>query len=223
MSESKRALFAQFAAVAKALGHEYRLELLELVAQTEYSVEALADETALPVRTVSQHLQRLRQAGLVEARKEGKYVYYSVSDDEVLALLQSLNRVAERTMAEVRELANAYFDDESDLERISTDELLERMQAGMVTLIDVRPPEEFAEGHLPGAINVPLDELETRLKDLPHDREIVAYCRGPYCALSHEAVQRLHERGLIALRLTTGYPEWRVQGLPVEQGPASSG
>ncbi len=212
----QRKLFEQFASVAKALGHEYRLELLELVAQGERSVEALTQLTGLPVGTVSQHLQQLRRTGLVAARKEGKYVYYSLADDEVLELMASLRRVAQRNVAEVQRLVEQYFHDQTALDALSPSDLLERLRAGMVTLLDVRPREEYAAGHLPGAVNIPLDELEQRLQELPADQEVVAYCRGPYCALSIEAVQRLRDRGVKALRLEEGYPEWRADGFPVQ-------
>lgn len=211
----KRQLLGQFAAVAKALGHEYRLELLEFVAQGERSVEALTRLTELPVATVSQHLQQLRRAGLVQARKEGKYVYYRLAGDEVVTLLDDLRTVAERNVAEVRLLVEQYFRCSDELEAIPAAELLERLRSGTVTLLDVRPSEEFAAGHLPGAINIPLDELERRLRELPAGREVVAYCRGPYCALSHEAVQLLRREGLKALRFEQGYPEWKAAGMPV--------
>ena len=214
---SQRRLFGQFASVAKALGHEYRLELLELVAQGERSVEALTRLTGLPVGTISQHLQLLRRAGLVAARKDGKYVYYSLADDEVLELMGSLQRVARRNVAEVHQLVEQYFHDQTALDALSPADLLERLRTGMVTLLDVRPREEYAAGHLPDAINIPLDELEERFRELPAGQEVVAYCRGPYCALSIEAVQRLRDEGVKALRLERGYPAWRAEGLPVQQ------
>ena len=212
----QRRLFEQFASVAKALGHEYRLELLELVAQGERSVESLAQLTGLPVGTVSQHLQQLRRTGLVAARKGGKYVYYCLADDEVLELMGSLQRVAQRNVAEVHRLVEQYFHDQTALDALSPADLLERLRTGMVTLLDVRPREEYAAGHLPDAINIPLDELEQRLQELPAKQEVVAYCRGPYCALSIEAVQRLRRQGVKASRLEEGYPEWRAGGFPVQ-------
>ncbi len=215
--QQKRELFAQFASVAKALGHEYRLELLEFIAQGERSVEALTRLTALPVGTVSQHLQQLRRAGLVTARKDGKYVYYALAGDEVSKLLAALRHVAEHNLAEVQQLVDRYFHRQSDLEAVTTEELMERLRTGMVTLLDVRPPEEYAAGHLPGAVNIPLGELEARLGELPPGREVVAYCRGPYCALSLDAVEKLRGRGIQAIRLEDGYPEWKAGGLPVER------
>ncbi len=213
----RRKLFEQFASVAKALGHEYRLELLELVAQGERSVEALTRLTGLPVGSVSQHLQQLRRAGLVTARKEGKYVYYTLADDQVLTLLAALRSVAERNVAEVRRLTEQYFEGDEALDVLSSQELLEQLRAGTVTLLDVRPPEEYEHGHLPGAINIPVDELEARFQELPEDQQIVAYCRGPYCALASDAVQRLQQRGVKIARLDEGYPEWKAEGLPTQE------
>lgn len=212
----KRQLFGHFATVARALGHEYRLELLEFVAQGERSVEALTRLTGLPVATVSQHLQQLRRAGLVLARKEGKYVHYRLAGDEVVTLLGALRTVAERNVAEVQRLVDRYFHDTGELEAITSVELLDRLRAGTVILLDVRPSEEFAAGHLPGAVNIPLDELERRLRELPADHEIVAYCRGPYCALSLDAVRLLRGKGLKAVRFEQGFPEWKASGMPVQ-------
>jgi ArsR family transcriptional regulator len=218
-SESpKQALFAQFAAVAKAAAHPHRLELLEQLAQGERSVEVLADRTRVAVANASQHLQHLRRAGLVAARRDGKFVFYRLADDAVLGLLTSLRRIAELQSAEVERVVRSYFNDRDSLEAVSRLELMDRLKAGIVTVLDVRPEDEFALGHLPGAINLPLSELEKRLVDLDPDREIVAYCRGPYCVLSYEAVAMLRARGFKARRLEDGLPEWRAAGLPVEAG-----
>jgi ArsR family transcriptional regulator len=218
-SESpKQALFAQFAAVAKAAAHPHRLELLEQLAQGERSVEVLADRTRLSVANASQHLQHLRRAGLVAARRDGKFVFYRLADDAVLGLLTSLRRIAELQSAEVERVVRSYFNDRDSLEAVSRLELMNRLKTGIVTVLDVRPEDEFALGHLPGAINVPLRELERRLADLDPDREIVAYCRGPYCVLSYEAVAMLRARGFKVRRLEDGLPEWRAAGLPVEVG-----
>jgi rhodanese-related sulfurtransferase/DNA-binding transcriptional ArsR family regulator len=211
----KRALLGQLATLAKALGHEYRLELLELIAQGDRSVERLAELMNLPIATVSQHLQQLRRSGLVTTRKEGRYVYYHLADDEVVQLIRSLRRLAERNLAEMQQLMTHYFQGGDGLEAISIADLVDRLQAGQVTLLDVRPPEEYAAGHLPGAINIPLSELTQRLQELPTNGAVVAYCRGPYCALSHEAAALLQQRGFTALRLQEGYPEWKAEGLPV--------
>jgi rhodanese-related sulfurtransferase/DNA-binding transcriptional ArsR family regulator len=211
----KKALFDQFALVANTLGHAHRLELLEQVAQGERSVEILAQRTGLSVANVSQHLQRLRRAGLVAARRDGKFVYYQLSDDSVLGLIAALHRIGERNVAEVERLLHSYFYNRDSLEPISRDELLERSRAGAVTIVDVRPEDEFALGHLPDAVNIPLRALESRLSELDRAQEIVAYCRGPYCVLSFEAVAALRARGFKARRLVDGLPEWRAAGLPV--------
>lgn len=212
----KSLLFAEFARVSKALGSGNRLELLEFLAQGERSVEALARLSGLSVANTSRHLQILRQAGLVSARKEGLYVYYSLSGAGVIKLLAALQEVAQHNVAEVTRLIDTYLKAKDSLEPVSANELLERMRQGLVTLVDVRPREEFAAGHLPGAINVPLTEIESGSAVLPRDKDIVAYCRGPFCVLSFEAVARLREQGFNARRLETGFPEWKVAGLPVE-------
>ena len=212
----KRLLFAQFAAVARATAHEHRLELLELVAQGERSVEALAQHTGLSIANASQHLQQLRRTGLVTAKRDGKYVLYQLADDSVLYLLAALQRVAERNVAEVDRIIRTYFLQRDDLEPVSRTELMDRMKNGLVTVLDVRHEDEFALGHLPGAINVPLSRLKRRLAKLDRKTEIVAYCRGPYCVLSFEAVAQLRAKGFKARRLQDGLPEWRAAGLPVE-------
>lgn len=211
----KHALFAQFALVAKTLGHAHRLELLEQLAQGERSVEALAQKTGLSIANASQHLQRMRRAGMVTARRDRKFVYYRLADDAALDLLAALGRLAERNMAEVERLMRDYFHDRDAMEAISREGLLRRMRAGTVTVLDVRPEDEFALGHLPGAMNIPLRALEARLAELDPSREIVAYCRGPYCVLSYEAVAALRARGFKVRRLQDGLPEWRAAGLPI--------
>ena len=215
----KRALFAQFAAVAKALAHAHRLELVEQLAQGERSVETLASRTGLSIANTSQHLQQMRRVGIVAARREGKFVFYKLADEAVLAVLAALRRIAERNIAEVEQVIRSYFDDRDSLEPVSRDELLKQLQAGAVTILDVRPPDEFALGHLPAALNIPLRELEARLAELDPSQEIVAYCRGPYCVLSYEAVAWLRGRGFKVRRLEDGLPEWRAAGLPTETGP----
>jgi ArsR family transcriptional regulator len=216
----KLALFAQFAAVAKSLAHAHRLDLLEHLAQGERSVEVLADRTGLSIANASQHLQHMRRAGLVANRRDGKFVYYRLADDAVLDLLAALRRIAERNVAEVERLVRSYFNDRDSLEPISRAELLQRSRDGAVTVLDVRPEDEFALGHLPGAVNIPLRALETRLSELDPSQEIVAYCRGPYCVLSYEAVAALRKRGFKVRRLEDGLPEWRAAGLPVITGNA---
>jgi ArsR family transcriptional regulator len=200
----KLALFTHFAAVAKSLGHAHRLELLEQLAQGERSVEVLADRTGLSIANASQHLQHMRRAGLVTNRREGKFVYYLLADDAVLDLLAALRRIAERNVAEVERVVRSYFDERDSLEAVSRQELLERSRAGTVTILDVRPEDEFALGHLPGALNIPLRELQARLGEMNPEQEIVAYCRGPYCVLSYEAVAQLRARGFKVRRLEDG-------------------
>lgn len=212
----KQALFAEFAKVARALGHAHRLELLEFLAQGERSVEALSERIGLSVANASQHLQQLRRAGLVGSRRDGKFVLYRLQDEAVVGLLTTLRIVAERNIAEVDRIVRGYFADRDCMEPVSREELLRRTRAGAVTVLDVRPPDEYALGHLPGAINIPLRELEARLAELDPDQEIVAYCRGPYCVLSFEAVATLRGRGFKIRRLEEGLPEWRAAGLPVE-------
>ncbi len=212
----KYALFVEFAAVAQALANPHRLELLEHLAQGERSVDALAVKTELSVANASQHLKLLRRQGLVSSRRDGKFVIYRLADDGVLVLLAALRRVAERNVAEVGRLIQAYFDGCDKLEPVSRDELLDRSHAGLVTILDVRPADEFALGHLPGAVNIPPGELETRLAELDPNQEIVAYCRGPYCVLAYEAVAALRGRGFRARRLDEGFPQWKAAGLPVQ-------
>jgi len=212
----KQGVYEQLARLGKALSHGNRLELLEFVAQRARSVEELATMTRLSVANASKHLQELRRAGLVQARKEGLRVFYEVAGPDVVDLLAALRRVAETRLAEVDQLLRTYVTARDDLEPIPGSELLERAKMGLVTVLDVRPPEEYAAGHLPGAINVPLDDIAKRLKQLPKGREVVAYCRGPYCLLSVDAVALLRQKGFKARRLADGFPEWKSAGLPVE-------
>ncbi|TDT40235.1 ArsR family transcriptional regulator [Halospina denitrificans] len=215
-TEQKRSIYQHFAAVAKALGHEYRWELLELIAQGERSVESLSQGTELAVATVSQHLQQMRRAGLVRSRKEGRFMYYGLADDRVISLMAGLREVAERNIAEVRQLVDSFHGDGSELDAVDADELMAQIESGGVTLLDVRPEQEYSAGHLPGALNIPVEELQERLRELPEGQTIVAYCRGPFCALSEDAVQLLREQGIAAVRFDSGYPEWKASGLPVQ-------
>jgi ArsR family transcriptional regulator len=222
MSESSRGVKAtlheSFAEVARAAAHPHRLALLEQLAQGEHNVDALAGKAGLTVANASQHLQSMRRAGLVAARREGKFVLYRLADDSVLELLHAIGRVAERNVAEVRDLVRGYFDARDSLEPVTRTELRKRIKAGLVTVLDVRPPDEFARGHVPGALNIPLRDLERRVAELPRGREIVAYCRGAWCVFAFEAVAALRERGFKARRLEDGLPEWRAARLPVETG-----
>ena len=211
----KRAIFESLARVGTALSSATRLEFLELLAQGERSVDELATLTGVSVANTSQHLQKLRQAGLVVGRKEGLYVYYRLAGDAVVGLLAALGSVGEAYVAEVERIVRLYLTEKDSLEPIPARELLERAKKGLVTVLDVRPPEEFAAGHLPGAVNIPVHELEKRLGELPKRKEVIAYCRGPYCLMSYDAVQLLRKKGLKARRLQNGLPEWRLAGLPV--------
>ena len=214
----KPALYQGIARVAQALASGNRLQMLEFLAQGERPVEALAQMTGVTVANASQHLQALRRAGLVSGRKEGLRVYYRLAGDDVAMLIGVLRGVAETRAAEVERLVNTFLADRDELEPVPAAELLERARKGLVTVLDVRPPEEYAAGHLPGAINIPIDQLESALGKLPRRKEVVAYCRGPYCLMSFEAVQKLRRRGWKARRLEDGFPEWKAAGLPVRSG-----
>ena len=219
----KQDLFAQFARVGKAIGNANRLEILEFLAQGERSVESLANVSGLSVANTSQHLQQLRQAGLVTTRRDGQRIYYALAGDEVVTLLSALREVADRHVAEVERLIRIYLTAKDDLDPVPAEVLLEQARSGEVMVLDVRPPEEFAAGHVPGAVNIPLKELKQQLERMPRDKEIVAYCRGPYCVLAFEAVARLRKSGYRARRLEDGYPEWKLAGLPVESSPDTPG
>jgi ArsR family transcriptional regulator len=211
----KQQLFEHLALIARALGHSARLELLDYVAQGERSVEELTRLTGLSVANTSKHLQQLKAAGLVDARRDGKYVRYSLGDTQVLDAVAALRGIAEARNGALGELLDRYLTQRDALEPVPAADLLARARDGLVTVLDVRPAEEFAQGHLPGAINLPLERLEARLAELPADRQIVAYCRGPWCVLSFEAVARLRAAGFDARRLKDGLPEWRHAGLPL--------
>jgi len=211
----KQALFEHLAAIARALGHGARLELLDFLAQGERSVEDLARVAGLSIANTSKHLQQLKAAGLVAARRDGKHIRYTLGDERVLDAVAALRGIAQAHLGAVEDLVASYLKGRDALEPVPAEDLLERVRDGLVTVLDVRPPEEYAQGHVAGALNVPLDRLEERLKDLPTDREVVAYCRGPWCVLSFEAVARLREAGFDARRLQDGLPEWRRAGLPV--------
>ena len=212
----KRTLFARFAETAKALGHGRRLEILELLAQGERSVEALAERVGLSIANASQHLRLMHRTGLLASRRDGKRILYRLNDPSVLELTAALQRVAERNVADVREVIRGYFHERDALEPVSRKELSQRLRDGLVTVLDVRPEDEYAAGHVSKAINIPLRELTRRLRQIPKKREVVAYCRGPYCVLAFEAVAILRGRGFKARRLEDGYPEWKAAGLPTD-------
>jgi rhodanese-related sulfurtransferase len=212
----KSALYQGIAKVAQALSNGNRLQILEYLAQSERSVDELAAMTGLTVANTSQHLQALRQAALVSSRKEGQRVFYAIAGDDVVQMCALVRSVAENRLAEVDKLVRQFIGHRDEMEAVPAREVLDRAKRGLVLVLDVRPPEEFAAGHVPGAVNIPIKELESRLASLPKRKEIVAYCRGPYCLMSFEAVEKLRSRGLKARRLEEGFPEWKAAGLPVE-------
>jgi rhodanese-related sulfurtransferase/DNA-binding transcriptional ArsR family regulator len=212
----KDRLYAQFARVGKALGNAHRLELLELLAQGERTVDALARESGLSIANASQHLLALRHAGLVESRKQGLFVHYRLADATVFELCRSLRTVAERRLAELDRLVRDHFGDRSDPEPVPMNELLERARKREVVVLDTRPAHEYAAGHIAGALSVPIEELQQRLRKLPRSKQYVAYCRGPYCIYADRAVELLRASGRRARRLQGGFPEWKAAGLPVE-------
>jgi rhodanese-related sulfurtransferase len=215
----KQHVFANLAEIAQALGHVHRLELLEHLGQGERNVEDLAARANLTLANTSRHLQILRRAALVEGRRDGKRIYYRLAGEEaVVGLLLALSRVGERNSAEIARVMASYFRARDEFEPVSRDELLDRLRCGSATVLDVRPEDEFEQGHLPEALNIPLSQLERRLAELPADQEIVAYCRGPWCVLSFEAVALLRQRGYRVRRLEDGFPEWKMAGMPVMQG-----
>jgi rhodanese-related sulfurtransferase/DNA-binding transcriptional ArsR family regulator len=216
--EFKSALYEQFARVGKALSNPHRFELLELLAQGERTVEALARESNMSLANTSQHLQALRQGGLVQSRKAGLFVHYRVSDDSVLDLARAVRTVAERQLAELERVVRDHFGTRSDAEAVSMQELLERARAGRVVVLDTRPAHEYAAGHIAGAISIPFDEVEARLRELPKSHVYVAYCRGPYCVYADRAIELLRARGRKARRLAAGFPEWKLAGLPTQSG-----
>ena len=216
--EAKDRLYEAFARTAKALSSPKRVELAELLAQGEYSVEALAAATGMGVTNTSAHLQVLARSRLVDTRKEGTRVYYRLSGDDVAAFVSALRDLTRARVAEVDRVVRDYFGSRDALEPVARAELLDRVERGKVVILDVRPVEEFAAGHIPGALSVPLEQLDAALARLPKRAEIVAYCRGPYCVLAPQAVERLRAKGFKARRLAEGLPEWRLAGLPVAIG-----
>jgi rhodanese-related sulfurtransferase len=216
----KQQVLASLAKIAQALGHPHRLELLEHLGQGERSVEDLAARAGLTLANTSRHLQLLRRAALVEGRREGKRIFYRLAGaDVVVGLLRALSRVGERNSAEIAWVMTSYFRARDEFEPVSRDELLDRLRCGAAAVLDVRPEDEFTHGHVAGALNIPLAQLERRLAELPQDREIVAYCRGSWCVLSFEAVALLRRRGYRARRLEEGFPEWKTAGLPIDHSP----
>lgn len=214
--EVKDALYEQFARVGKAAGNPKRLEILDLLRQGERSVEGIATATDLGLTTASAHLQLLRQARLVATRKDGTRVYYRIADDTVSQFLSALQELARARLTEVEQTVRTYFAARDALDPVGREELLRRIDTGDVVVLDVRPAEEYAAGHVRGAVSIPLEELSARLDELPANVEIVAYCRGPYCVLAPQSIELLRASGRLARRLEDGFPEWRAAGLPVE-------
>jgi rhodanese-related sulfurtransferase/DNA-binding transcriptional ArsR family regulator len=217
----KNRLYAQFARIGKTLGSPHRLELLELLGQGERAVDSLANEIGASIANVSQHLQALRQAALVESRKQGQFVYYRLADPAISDLCRALRTVSERRLAELDRLVQNHFGDRLG-EPVSMQELLKRARSADVVILDTRPANEYEAGHIAGAISVPVADLRRRLKELPRAKEYVAYCRGPYCVYADQAVELLQAKGRRARRLLEGFPEWRAAGLPVETGASST-
>jgi rhodanese-related sulfurtransferase len=216
--EFKDAVFHHFARIGQALSSPKRLEILDVLAQGERDVETLAHESGATVANTSRHLQVLKQARLVETRREGVRIFYRLADPQVLRCWKSLQELAVSRLAEVNEVARRYFEGRDGMEPVQRVELMRRARKGEVVVIDVRPAEEFESGHIKGSMSIPLPELKRRINEIPANREVVAYCRGPYCVLAAEAVSLLRRAGLRAVRLADGLPEWREAGLPVEIG-----
>jgi len=216
----KDRLYGLFARIGKALSNPNRLEILELLAQGERTVDSLATEIGASLANTSQHLQALRQAALVDGRKDGLFVFYRLSDPAVFALSKAIRTVAEHQVADLDRLVREHFGDRADAELVEMNELLKRARSSKVVVLDTRPPTEYAAGHIAGALSVPIDDLQRRLRQLPKEKEYVAYCRGPYCVYADRAVEILRSHGRRARRLREGFPEWRAAGLPVEVSPA---
>lgn len=217
----KDQIYHQFSRIGKAFASPARLEILDLLSQGERTVEQIADQAGLGVKNASAHLRTLREARLVEARKEPPYVFYDLADEAVLRVVRGLQALARERLAEVDQIVRLYFEIPSDMEPIDADELLRRAETGEVTVLDVRPPEEYRAGHIPGAVSVPVEELERRIDEIPRERPVVAYCRGPFCVFAVEAVETLRRHGFSARRMESGVPDWRLAGLPVatEEAP----
>jgi ArsR family transcriptional regulator len=214
---AKESLLNAFASVAKAAAHPKRFAILEQLSQGERTVEGLAERTGLGIANASQHLQSMRRAGLLAARRDGKFTLYRLADDSVLDLVHAINQVAARHTAEVKSVVSGYFRERDAMQPVSRAELRKRIRDGLVTVLDVRPADEYASGHIPGAMNIPVSELKRRLAELPRKQEVVAYCRGSYCVMAYEAVALLRASGFKSRRLEDGMPEWRTAGLAVER------
>jgi rhodanese-related sulfurtransferase/DNA-binding transcriptional ArsR family regulator len=221
--EFKDGLYAQFARIGKAVGSPHRIEMLELLAQGERTVDSLASEIGLSLANASQHLQTLRQAALVETRKEGLYVFYRLAEPAVFELCSAVRSVAERRLADLERLVSEHFGDRAQPEPVNMRDLLQRVRSDEVVVLDTRPVSEYEAGHIAGAISVPVNELQRRLRSLPSDKEYVAYCRGPYCVYADRAVELLLKGRRRARRLAEGFPEWLAAGFPIARGAAPAG
>lgn len=213
----KDALYEQFARIGKALANPKRLELIDVLAQGERTVESLAEEIEQSVANTSQHLQTLKAAQLLEVRRDGLYAHYRLADERVFGLWRALRDLGEARLAEVERVVSTFLEGRGDMETIDADALLERLERDEAVVLDVRPADEYRAGHVAGALSIPSDELEARLEEVPRDKPVVAYCRGPYCVFADEAVALLRTRGVRAARLREGFPEWRAAGLPVSE------
>ena len=218
MGYDKNQIYQQFARIGKALASPARLEMLDLLSQGEKTVEQLAEQARLGVKNASAHLRVLREARLVDSRKESPHVVYRLADEAVLRVVRELESLARLRLAEVEQISRLYFDAPTQLEPIDATELLRRVEAGDVTVLDVRPPDEYRAGHIPGALSMPVEQLERRLSEIPADRPVIAYCRGPFCVFAGDAVERLREHGYAAERMADGLPDWRLAGHPVATG-----
>jgi rhodanese-related sulfurtransferase len=219
----KDPLYAQFARIGHAVASPVRIELLDLLAQGEKTVEALANQSGAGIKNTSAHLRVLRQARLVDTRRYGTYVYYRLADDEVSRFVRDLQRLGRRRLAEVEQVARQYLDGRDELEPVTLGELRKLVRDGGVTVIDVRPHDEYESGHIPGAVSIPVAKLKARLRELPKRREVIAYCRGPYCVFALEAVTLLRKSGFKARRSEEGWPAWRDAGHPVATGDPRNG
>lgn len=216
--ELKDPLYREFARIGHALASPKRIELLDLLAQGEKTVELLAEQSATPIKNTSAHLRVLRQARLVETRRDGTYVHYRLADADVARFVRDLEQLGRQRLAEVEHVAQLYIDDRDELEPVTLPELRKLVRKGDVTVIDVRPVEEYEAGHIPGAVSIPVSELKRRMGELPKRREVIAYCRGPYCVFALEAVTLLRKQGFRARRSEEGLPDWRAAGLPIATG-----
>lgn len=216
--ELKDALYTQFARIGHGVASPKRIEVLDLLSQGEKTVEQLAEQSAMPVKNTSAHLRVLRQARLVETRRQGTYVFYRLADENVFRFLRELQALGRSRLAEVEQVAGLYLDGRDELEPVTLDELRRRLRDGDVTVVDVRPEEEYRAGHIPGALSIPVAQMKRRVAEIPKRREVVAYCRGPYCVYSVEAVALLRKHGYRARRAREGLPDWRASGLPVVAG-----